>query len=174
MRSTAVTGTGRPVSFNGRDFRRALGQYTTGVAVVTARAAGGRRVGMTVNSFTSVSLDPPMVLWCPGKDAPSLPDFAGAPYFAINVLAAGQHPLSRRFATPAEDKFGGVPTADGIGGVPLLPGAVARFECRTARCIDAGDHVIMLGEVVRYDAPGGAPLVYHSGRYHVVSGHPEL
>lgn len=160
--------------FDGRDYRRALGQYPTGVTVATARAADGRPVGMTANSFTSVSLNPPMVLWCPDKNAPSLPDFAAASHFAINILAADQHHLSRQFATPAPDKFARAPVTDGIAGTPLLDGTIARFQCRTVQRIEAGDHMIMLGAVEQYEAPGGEPLVFHSGSYHVTARHPRL
>lgn len=104
--------------FDGRELRRALGQYATGVTVVTARAPDGRNVGMTANSFASVSLEPPLVLWCPGKNSPSLPDFTDASHFAVHVLAADQHHLSRQFATPADDKFRGTPTTAGIAGTP--------------------------------------------------------
>ncbi|POX48179.1 flavin oxidoreductase [Streptomyces sp. Ru71] len=161
-------------SFDVRDLRRAFGQYATGVTVVTARGADGRKVGMTANSFTSVSLDPPLVLWCPGKNAPSTPDFTSASHFAINILAADQHHLSRQFATPAEDKFAGAPVDDGIAGTPVLEGAVARFQCRTVQCLDVGDHIVMIGEVEQYDAPGGEPLVFHSGLYHLAAKHPDL
>ncbi|WP_346097100.1 styrene monooxygenase/indole monooxygenase family protein [Streptomyces olivaceiscleroticus] len=160
--------------FDSRGLRRALGQYATGVTVVTARAPDGRNVGMTANSFTSVSLDPPLVLWCPGKNAPSLPDFTDASHFAVHVLAADQHHLSRRFATPADDKFHSLPITPGIAGTPLLAGTVARFQCRTVQRLDAGDHVIFLGEVEQYEADGGAPLVFHSGYYHVAAEHPDL
>jgi flavin reductase (DIM6/NTAB) family NADH-FMN oxidoreductase RutF len=160
--------------FDPRDFRRAMGQYATGVTVVTSRDRDGRKIGMTANSFTSVSLDPPLVLWCPGKNMPSLADFTAASHFAINILASDQHHLSRQFATPAEDKFAGVPVTDGVAGVPLIEGAVAWFQCRTVTRYDAGDHVIFLGEVERYDAPGGQPLVFHSGYYHVATKHPDL
>jgi flavin reductase (DIM6/NTAB) family NADH-FMN oxidoreductase RutF/2-polyprenyl-6-methoxyphenol hydroxylase-like FAD-dependent oxidoreductase len=160
--------------FDPRDVRRALGQYATGVTVVTCRGLDGHRVGMTANSFTSVSLDPPLVLWCPNKFAPSLEEFTAASHFAVNVLAADQHHLSRQFATPADDKFAGTECRDGIGGVPLLPGSVASFECRTVSTYDAGDHVIVLGEVERYDAPGGEPLVFHSGFYHLATKHPDF
>lgn len=160
--------------FDVRELRRALGQYATGVTVVTARAADGRKVAMTANSFTSVSLEPPLVLWCPAKNAVSLSDFTAATHFAVNVLAADQHHLSRRFATPADDKFADTPIAEGIAGTPLLDGAVARFQCRTVQTLDAGDHVIIIGEVEAYDAPGGDPLVFHSGRYHLAAKHPDL
>ena len=160
--------------FDPRDLRRALGQYATGVTVVTCRGQDGRRVGMTANSFSSVSLDPPLVLWCPGKGAPSLPDFTAASHFAVNVLAANQHHLSRQFATPTDDKFAGVAVADGLGGVPVIDGVVASLQCRTVGQHDAGDHVIVIGEVERYDAPGGEPLVFHSGYYHVATKHPDV
>lgn len=161
-------------SFDVRDLRRAFGQYATGVTVVTARGADGRKVGMTANSFTSVSLDPPLVLWCPGKNAPSTRDFMSASHFAINILAADQHHLSRQFATPAEDKFAGAPVGEGVAGIPVLEGAVARFQCRTVQCLDVGDHIVMIGEVEHYDAPGGEPLVFHSGLYHLAAKHPDL
>jgi len=149
--------------FDLRALRGALGQYATGVAVITARAADGRRVGMTANSFTSVSMDPPLVLWCPGKNAPSLPAFTEATHFAINVLGAHQEHLSRQFSTPAADKFSEIELVDGKGGTPTLPGAVARFECRMLRSFDAGDHVIVLGEVEHFESPGGSPLIFHAG-----------
>lgn len=161
-------------AYDPRDLRRALGQFATGVTVVTSRTQDGHRMGMTANSFTSVSMDPPMVLWCPNKNAPSLDDFMLGSHFAINVLASDQHHLSRQFATPSEDKFVGVSCHDGIAGVPVLEGAVATFECRTVATHDAGDHVIMLGEIERYEAPGGEPLVFHSGFYHLATKHPDV
>ncbi|WP_031469532.1 flavin reductase [Sciscionella sediminilitoris] len=156
-----------------RDYRTALGQYATGVAVVTTTAPDGRRLGVTANSFTSVSVDPPLVSWCAAERAPSLPGFTEASHFAVNVLAAHQHDLSRQFATRAQDKFADVELEEGIAGVPLLAGVVARFECRAVRRVPAGDHVIFLGEVERYTAPGGQPLVFHSGAYHVPTRHPD-
>jgi flavin reductase (DIM6/NTAB) family NADH-FMN oxidoreductase RutF/flavin-dependent dehydrogenase len=161
-------------AFDTRDFRRALGQFTTGVTVVTTRGADGRMVGVTANSFSSVSLDPPLVLWCLDKRAGSRSAFAECTHFAVNVLAAEQHHLSRRFATPAADKFAGVDVVEGPGGLPLLEGAVARYACRCVREIDAGDHVILLGEVESYETFDREPLVFHSGVYRVVTRHPEL
>lgn len=160
--------------FDVRDFRGALGQFATGVTVVTTVAADGRKVGMTANSFTSVSMEPPLVLWCPSKRSPSLGDFENATHFAINILASDQHVLSRQFATPAIDKFAGTDTTEGIAGVPLLDGAVASFQCRTVSRHDAGDHVIYVGEVERYDYDGGAPLVFHGGKYHATASHPDF
>lgn len=160
-------------AFGPRDFRAALGRYATGVTVITTRTPDGRLIGVTANSFTSVSLEPPLVSWCPAKRAPSLPDLQRATHFAVNVLAADQHHLSGQFATPAPDKFAGVPITEGLRGVPLLDGALARFECRTVRWVDAGDHVICLGEVERFDTADGEPLVFHAGAYHVAARHPE-
>jgi flavin reductase (DIM6/NTAB) family NADH-FMN oxidoreductase RutF len=161
-------------SFNRRDFRRALGQFATGVTIVCTRAKDGRRVGLTVNSFSSVSLDPPLVLWSLGKHAAAYPDFKQASHFAINVLAADQHHLSRQFSTPMADRFAGVECAEAAGGCPLLKGATAHFVCRMVREFDGGDHVIFLGEVIDYKWQEGEPLIFHSGRYHVKTRHPDL
>jgi hypothetical protein len=119
--------------FDRRDFRKALGQFATGVTVVTTRANDGRRVGLTANSFSSVSLDPPLVLWSLSRESASLADFSGASHFAIHVLAANQHDLSRQFSTPQLDKFHDVDCAEGTAGIPLLNGVIARFVCRNVR-----------------------------------------
>jgi flavin reductase (DIM6/NTAB) family NADH-FMN oxidoreductase RutF len=161
-------------AFDLRDFRSALGQFATGVTVITTRGRDGRRVGLTANSFTSVSMDPPMVLWCPSNRTPSLQDFEASTHFAINILASDQHVLSRQFATPSADKFVGVATSDGIGGIPLIDGALATFECRTVARHTAGDHDIYVGEVESYHSPGGQPLVFHSGKYHTTAVHPDF
>jgi flavin reductase (DIM6/NTAB) family NADH-FMN oxidoreductase RutF len=160
--------------FDPRELRRALGQFATGVMVATARAKDGSRVGVTANSFASLSLDPPLVLWCLDRAAPSLPVFTAAAHFAVNVLCAGQHYLSRQFATPAEDKFAGVDCEDGPAGVPLLGGVLASFVCRNVRQVEAGDHVIVIGEVEHFETFDGEPLVFHSGTYRVTTRHPEL
>lgn len=160
--------------FDRRDLRRALGQFATGVTVITTRAGDGRRVGLTANSFTSLSLDPPLVLWCLGKAAPSMSEFVECDHFAVNVLAADQHHLSRQFSTPSIDKFDGIEVIDGVGGVPLLNGAIARFTCRHVRHHDGGDHVIFIGEVEQYEALEGEPLVFHSGFYRVATRHLEI
>lgn len=164
--------------FDVRDLRRAFGQYTTGVTVVTVRDRDGRPWGMTANSFTSVSLNPPLVLWAAAKASPSLPAFLAADRFAVNVLAADQHHLSRQFATSGTDKFEGVDLAPTRAltpdGVPVLADTVAHFVCRRTGTLDAGDHVVMLGEVESYDAPGGEPLVFHSGAYRLATRHPDV
>ncbi len=160
-----------PSRFDPRDLRRALGQYATGVTVVTTLHEGVR-YGVTANSFTSVSLNPPLVLWAAAKTASSLPAFEVAERFAVNVLASDQHHLSRRFSAAGTDKFDGV-TLMGDD-PPLLEGTVARFVCRRTQRVDAGDHVVFFGEVESYEAPGGEPLVFHSGFYHLATKHPDL
>jgi len=159
--------------FDRRDLRRALGQFATGVTVVTTRAPDGRRLGLTANSFTSVSLDPPLVLWCLVRTSPSVEAFLDCGHFAVNVLAADQHHLSRQFATPSLDKFEGVTTVDGPGGVPMLEGVIARYVCRHAAHYDGGDHIVFVGEIEHYETAEGEPLVFHSGSYRVVTRHPE-
>lgn len=160
--------------FDRRELRRALGQFATGVAIVSARGRDARPVGLTVNSFSSVSLDPPLVLWSLAKHSPSYADFAAATHFAVNVLAADQHHLSRKFSTPIADRFAGVDCTDGPGGCLLLNGATAHFICRRLQEFDGGDHVIFLGEVEEYKWREGEPLIFHSGRYHVKTRHPDL
>ena len=158
--------------FDARDLRRALGQYATGVTVVTTVDADGRPFGMTANSFTSVSIAPPLVLWAAAKSSPSLVGFEGSDRFAVNVLASDQHHLSRQFSTSGSDKFDGVRLRP--GDLPLLEGTVASFVCRRTQRVDAGDHVVYLGEIESYDAPGGEPLVFHSGFYRLATRHPDL
>ena len=162
--------------FDPRDLRRALGQYATGVTVVTTSDADGRPFGMTANSFTSVSINPPLVLWAAAKSSPSLPAFEAASRFAVNVLAADQHHLSRQFSTSGADKFDGVRLV--AGDLPVLEGTVAHFVCRrppgAEGRLDAGDHVVFLGEIESYQAPGGEPLVFHSGFYRLATKHPDL
>lgn len=163
-----------PARLDSIDFRRALGHFATGVTVATARGLDARPVGITANSFASVSLEPPLVLWCLARRSPSLPHFARAERFGISVLAADQRHLSIRFAQPGIERFEGVALRNGLAGVPLIAGAIATFDCRRSAIHDGGDHVIIVGEVERYAYTGGAPLVFHSGIYRVVTTHPEL
>ena len=123
-----------------RAFRNALGAFTTGVTIVTTRDSGGHDVGLTVNSFNSVSLEPPLVLWSLARNAASLPAFVDSEYFAVHILGAQQEQLSNRFAQRGADKFAGLATERGHGGVPLLPGCSARFECRMTHRHEGGDH----------------------------------
>lgn len=147
--------------------RRALGRFATGVAVVTTCVEGDRIEGLTVNSFSAVSLDPPLVLWSLQRTAPSLPRFLAAGRFAISILASHQHAVSRQFATPAEDKFAGVEHLSGLGGCPLIAGCLATFECLTEVVHDAGDHHLFIGRVERASHREGRPLVFASGAYGV-------
>lgn len=146
-------------------FRRALGQFATGVAVVTTLGGDGAKTGLTVNSFTSVSLDPPLVLWCLGRESPSAAVFEAATHFAVNVLAADQAAVSQRFAGPTVDRFKGIETVEGLGGVPLLTDCLAQFECAVDAVHEGGDHLIFVGRVARLRRRDGDPLVYFGGRY---------
>lgn len=148
-----------------RQFRAALGAFTTGVTIVTTQDAEGRDVGLTANSFNSVSLTPPMVLWSLAKSSNSLGAFVDAAHFAVHILAADQEPLSTRFATRGIEKFAGLDLARGHGGIPLLDGCAARFECRTAFRYEGGDHEIFVGEVITFEHFDRAPLVFHGGNY---------
>lgn len=155
--------------FDTRAFRNALGSYATGVAVITALGRDGSPAGLTINSFASVSLDPPLVLWSLSLYSPSLPIFQNCSHYAINVLAQGQQALSTRFAATQTDKFEGVAFTPGAGGAPLLPGCCAWFECRNEAHHAGGDHLIFVGQVesfARFDQP---PLVFQGGGYHALS-----
>ena len=154
-------------SFSALEFRQALSMFATGVTIVTARDADGAVVGLTANSFNSVSLDPPLVLWSLSQRAGSLPAFRRGSHYAIHILAADQVPLAQRFATKDIDRFAGLPWEEGAGGVPLLAGAAARFECFNRSRYEEGDHVIFVGEVERCEHREGAkPLLFHGGRYY--------
>lgn len=148
-----------------RALRRAFGAFATGVTVVTARDGQGRPIGFTANSFTSVSLDPPLVLVCPGKGSSNIGTFRSAPHFAVNILAADQQAISHRFATPVSDRFAGLAWQAGEGGVPLIDGAAAWFACARHDIVEAGDHLILIGRVAAFDAGGAAPLVFAQGGY---------
>lgn len=152
-----------------RELRNAFARFATGVAVVTTRAADGQLKGVTANSFSAVSLDPPLVLWSLRRNAPSLQSFAGSTHFAVNVLAADQIGVSHRFAQPHHDKFRGITCAIGLGGCPLIDGALAVFECAVEQQIEGGDHVIFLGKLCRAAYRDGDPLLFNAGRYCTVS-----
>lgn len=153
------------MSIDPRSFRTALGSFATGVTIVTTHSAEGLDVGITANSFNSVSLDPPMILWSLARKAWSLPAFLHNAHFAVHVLAAHQDDLSQRFATQGQDKFAGLTVERGEGNVPLLQDCAARFMCRTAFKYEGGDHIIFVGEVLSFESGNHAPLVYHAGRY---------
>jgi flavin reductase (DIM6/NTAB) family NADH-FMN oxidoreductase RutF len=147
-----------------RVFRNALGRFATGVTVITTHV-NGRREGLTANSFSALSLDPPLVLWSIVRKSPSAGSFLAAGQFAINVLAASQSALSHHFATPHDDKFEGIDVLTGLGDIPLVQGALASFECRTEQTIDGGDHILFVGRVQRIRYADGDPLIFSSGRY---------
>ena len=156
----------QPPTFSAQEFRTALGMFATGVTIVTARAADGSLVGLTANSFNSVSLAPPLVLWSLSRAAASLSAFSNGSHYAINVLAADQKALAERFALRGADRWSGVEFGDGIGGAPLLHGAAATFECFNRSRYEEGDHVIFVGEVERCSHRSGAsPLLFHGGRF---------
>lgn len=151
-----------------RALRDVLGRYATGVAVVTTWHQG-RPAGVTVNSFTSVSLDPPLVLWCLNASSGSRSAFTRAEHFAVNVLAADQRDVCARFTRPG-DRFAGLPVHTGPHGLPLLPGAVAVLLCRRAGLLPAGDHLLLLGAVMDHGMSPGPALLFADGDYHAGPG----
>ncbi len=147
------------------DLRRAFSRFATGVTVITTLAADGAKIGFTANSFASVSMTPPLVSWNYRRSSPHLELLLGARHFLVNVLAADQVHLSRQMARPADDKFAGVPIDEGLGGAPRIRGSLATFECEIWRTVDAGDHIIFVAQVMRYDHADGEPLVFFNGSY---------
>lgn len=154
--------------FSERDLRNALGRFATGVTVITTQTAEGP-LGITANSFASVSLNPPLVLWSPARKSSRFPAFERAPFFAIHILGAGQRALADRFSRVGND-FDGLDFTAGEGGTPLIDGCAARFECRHAAGHDGGDHLIVVGEVLRLVENEVAPLLYHRGLYSALAG----
>ncbi len=153
-------------SFSALEFRAALGMFATGVTIVTARDAAGQRIGLTANSFNSVSMQPPLVLWSLSRAAGSMPAFTRGSHYAINILSAEQWELAERFSRKAPDRFAGVDCSEGAGGAPILNGAAAVFECFNRSRYAEGDHVIFVGEVEHCTRREGAqPLIFHGGRY---------
>jgi flavin reductase (DIM6/NTAB) family NADH-FMN oxidoreductase RutF len=145
-------------------FRQALSHFATGVTVVTTRDAAGEPVGVTASSFNTVSLDPPLVLWSIGRHAFSFP---AAEHFAVHVLGEHQQEWSNRFGRAGEDKFSGLACCEGIAELPLLDGCPVRFECVIEHRYEGGDHLILVGRVLRVTEAGNAaaPLLFHRGRY---------
>ena len=152
-------------AINPRDFRNALGTYATGVTVITAAGADGKPHGLTCNSFASVSLNPPLVLWSLGMFSQRLAVFQNASHFAVNVLGAPQQALAKKFANSAEDRFADVEWTAGRGGAPVLKGSVANFQCRAVDRYYGGDHVIFLGAVEAYSYDRQEPLLFAHGGY---------
>jgi flavin reductase (DIM6/NTAB) family NADH-FMN oxidoreductase RutF len=148
--------------------RSAFGRFATGVTIVTCRDAAGEPVGLTANSFTSLSLEPPLVLWSLRRESPSLAAFEGASHFVVNVLAESQVDLSRAFASRRADKFAEGQWSAGVGGALVLAGCAAVFECATEARHDGGDHRLFIGRVLRIADLAIAPLVFHSGHYRML------
>lgn len=151
-----------------RAFRNALGLFATGVAIVTTLASDGERIGATVSSFNSVSIDPPLILFSIANNAKAYDAWAKAEHYAVNILAEAQSDLSNRFARAMTDKWVGVMETANAHGVPLLPDASACFECDSYARYDGGDHLILVGRVTSYTATASSnprPLLFYRGRY---------
>lgn len=155
-------------------FRQALRCFATGVTIITTVTPEGEPIGLTANSFNSVSLTPPLVLWSLNKRSRNLPAFENAGHYAINILHADQMSLAGRFASPVENRFEGVDWYFGKNGMPLLAGSVAWFECASNMRHEGGDHLIFIGEVLDTGHSEGTPLLYASGNYSVPHSHPDL
>lgn len=155
-----------------RQLRTLLGQYATGVTVVTTVDNSGQKIGMTANSFSSVSLNPPLILWSIAKTSSNAQTFCEAKKFAINILAEQQHQTSTHFAKSAVDKFSEFEAINELHGVPILTEALTSFICKTHNIVEAGDHFIILGEIEQCQHNGGKPLVFLNGKYHQALLHP--
>lgn len=147
------------------ELRAAFGAFATGVCILTTRDRDGSPQGMTVSSFASVSLEPPLVLWCARRGIAPCADFEAATHFAVHVLAAGQEELSNRFAWGEGDRFAGLVLEEGPHGLPLLADCPTRLYCQTIEQHAGGDHVILLGQVLGLSHRAAEPLLYHAGRY---------
>ena len=155
-----------PPSFSNTDFRAALGTFATGVTVITARDENGARVGLTANSFNSVSLAPPLVLWSLSRNASTMPAFSRGSHYAINILASDQRHIAERFASKDIDRFADIALREGACGAPIIEGALAVFECFNRSQYAEGDHIIFVGEVEHCQRRDDVqPLIYHGGRF---------
>ena len=158
------------MAFDSREFRNALGNFATGVTIVTARSRTGEPLGLTANSFNSVSLDPPLVLFSLDRKATHYADFMAASYFGVNILAEEQQALSRVFSTQGIDRWEGLTYEKWETGSPILPGTLASFDCVTEARHEGGDHVILVGRVLKLGfAAEGTPLLYYRGKYDQLS-----
>jgi flavin reductase (DIM6/NTAB) family NADH-FMN oxidoreductase RutF len=153
-------------------FRRSLAEFATGVTVITT-SANDELFGLTSNSFASVSLEPPLVLWSIRRESKSFAAFAACSHFAVNILAEDQIELSQRFARSGPDKFKGLNCQTGEDGAPLFAGVAATFECISRETHDGGDHLVLVGEVLRYSRYDRQPLLFAKGRYAVSAEHPD-
>jgi flavin reductase (DIM6/NTAB) family NADH-FMN oxidoreductase RutF len=165
------------MTIDAKAFRNALGLFPTGVAIVTMRASDGERIGTTVSSFNSVSLDPPLVLFSIARNAGAFDAWVGAEYFAVNILSEQQRDISNRFARALTDKWDGVAEATGLNRVPLIPDACACFECESYAKHDGGDHLILVGRVMTYAttlSERPRPLLFYRGRYRDLDADTEI
>ena len=149
-------------------FRAGLSRFGTGVAIITTQDEEGQPTGFTANSFTSLSLDPPLVLFCLSTSSNCLQAFTANPSFGVNILKESQQELSARFAKQDEAKFSGVSIRAGETGVPLIPECLANLECHTKEIFPGGDHMIFVGEVKEIHLGEGAPLLFYRGTYHTI------
>jgi flavin reductase (DIM6/NTAB) family NADH-FMN oxidoreductase RutF len=161
------------LAFDPRELRHALGRFATGITVITTLTPEGKREGLTANSFAALSLEPPLVLWSLNRKAKSRASFEASPHFAVNVLAAHQRHVSNHFASPQPDKFAAIAWAEGLNGCPILPDCLALFECRLERTVAGGDHVLFIGEVLRFRWRPGDPLVFSCGQYCLAAALPD-
>ena len=155
-----------------RELRNCFGKFATGITVITALAPDGTKIGLTVNSFSSLSLDPPMILWSLDLRSNSVEALKAAPHFAVNVLASDQMELSNNFASPSDEKFVDVELIDSEFDLPLLSETVAYLECKNIGQYEGGDHLIFIGEVVNFKINDKKPLLYANGQYAVAARHP--
>ena len=153
-------------SFTQQEFRNALGGFATGITIITALGKNGQKVGMTANSFNSVSLTPPLILWSIGKNTNCFEDFMAAEAFAVHVLAEDQQDLSNLFATSGIDRFADLDCSEGLSGVPILPHYSVCFQCTMAQKHEGGDHIIMTSEVKQFTDNELQPLMFYRGKYH--------
>ena len=153
------------MAIDGRELRNAMGLFATGVTIITTKDATGKPFGLTANAFSSLSLDPPMLLICVDKGVDCYNCFEESKVFAVNFLSAAQEELSTRFATKGIEKFAGLSYSLGELGVALLEGALAHFECAVAHAYEGGDHTIYVGEIQRLVTVPGDPLLFYQGKY---------
>ncbi|WP_315927376.1 flavin reductase [Mesorhizobium sp. SP-1A] len=159
--------------FDQRAFRHCLGQFGTGVTVITTQTSG-RRFGVTANSFAAVSLDPPLVLWSIKRTSRSFEAFQTADHFAINILGSNQIDISQSFSSQEDDKFAGVDWSPGKTGMPLIAGSIGTLECKIETRHEGGDHIIIVGRVLHFERNPGDALLFSQGRYAVAMEHPKL
>jgi flavin reductase (DIM6/NTAB) family NADH-FMN oxidoreductase RutF len=170
MSSTRVRGA--PSSFDTKHYRQVCSRFASGVTIVTVKDSSGKLHGMTASSFTSVSLRPPLILVCVGSGTRILEAFESSDYFGVNILCESQRSLSERFGGNGYDRFEGVAWHSGMTGSPLLPGVLATFECARFRTFNAGDHDVLIGEVLHAECRDGEPLVHFASQYRGLESAP--